>query len=47
MQVSLGRIFAVGKKLSAKGLTPDIEFKVGLLDPSFLSFMYDFGVVSG
>jgi hypothetical protein len=47
MQVILGRRFAVRKKPSAKGSTPDIEFKVGLPDPSLLSFMYDCGVMLG
>ena len=47
MQVSLGRILAVRKQLSAKGSTPDVEFKVGLPDPSLLSFMYDYGVMLG
>jgi hypothetical protein len=47
MQVGLGRRSIVQKKLSTKGSTPDVEFKVSLLDPYTLSFMYDFGVMLG
>jgi hypothetical protein len=47
MQFGLGRRSIVEKQLSAKGSTPDAEFKVGLLDPNTLSFMYDCGVMTG
>ena len=47
MQVSLGRIFAVKEQLSAKGSTPDAEFKVRLPDPYALYFMHECGVLSG
>jgi hypothetical protein len=47
MQVGLGRRSAVEKQLSAKGSTPDVEFKVSLPDPYTLFFMYDCGVMSG
>jgi hypothetical protein len=47
MQVGLGRRSAVEKQLSAKGSTPDVEFKVCLPDPYTLSFMYDCGVMTG
>jgi hypothetical protein len=47
MEVGLGMISAVEKQLSAKGSTPDVEFKVCLPDPYTLSFMYDHGVMTG
>jgi hypothetical protein len=47
MQVGLGRRSIVEKKLSTKGSTLDVEFKVCLSDPYTLSFMYDCGVMLG
>jgi hypothetical protein len=47
MKVSLGRRLGVEKLFNAKGLAPDAEFKVRLLDPYTLYFMHECGVLSG
>ena len=47
MEVGLGRRSTVEKQPSAKGSTPDVEFKVCLPDPYTLYFMYDCGVMTG
>ena len=47
MQVSLGRRFAVEEQPSAKGSTPDAEFKVRLPDSYAFHFIYECGVFSG